>query len=112
MALAYASPGPGGKFFWITAVLPAIGFTLAALAWPGVITSYKIIVEWNVLFVDVLNAAHAASTLHWRPSVFVDGDRRIQADHRRGMLFSRYVPVIFMIAWVLLAGIVLSSPWR
>jgi len=112
MALAYASPGPGSKFFWISAVLPAIGFTLAALAWPGVITSYKIIVEWNVLFVDVLNAAHAASTLHWRPSVFVDGDRRIQADHRRGMLFSRYVPVIFMIAWVLLAGIVLSSPWR
>lgn len=112
MALNYASAGLAGKFFWITPVLSIIGFTLAALAWPGVNTGYKILVEWNLLFVDVLNEAHALPTFNWRPSVFVKGDRRIQLDHRRSMLFSRYVPIIFMIAWVVLAGVVLTSPWR
>ena len=112
MALNYASAGLTGKFFWIAPALSIIGFTLAALAWPGVSTSYKIIVEWNFLFVDVLNEAHAISTFRWRPSVFMESDRRIQLDHRRGMLFSRYVPIIFMIAWVVLAGVVLTSPWR
>jgi hypothetical protein len=112
MALNYAGAGLAGKFFWITPALSAIGFTLAVLAWPGVNTSYKIIVEWNVLFVEALNQAHASSTLNWRPSVFVDGERRIQLDHRRGMLFSRLMPVVFMIAWVVLASVVLTSPWR
>ena len=109
MALAYAGRGAGTSFFWISPTLSAVGFTLAALAWPGVATSYRIIVEWNVLFVDVLNAAHAASALKWRPSVFVDGDKRIHADHRRSMLFSRFVPAIFMVAWIVLAGIVLAA---
>ncbi len=109
MALAYAGPGSGAALRWISPTLAAVGFTLAALAWPGVATSYKIIVEWNILFVDILNAAHAATTIEWRPSVFVDGDRRIHAAHRRGMLFSRFVPLIFMVAWVVLAGLALAS---
>ena len=109
MALAYAGHGASMSFFWISPTLAAIGFTLAALAWPGVATSYKIIVEWNVLFVDALNEAHAASTLSWRPSVFVDGVERTHADHRRSMLFSRFVPAIFMIAWIVLSSIVFSS---
>lgn len=109
MALAYAGTGTAPRLFWIGPTLAVVGFTLAALAWPGVLVSYRIIVEWNVLFVDVLNAAHAASTIDWRPSVFVLGDRRIHADHRRGMLFSRFVPGIFMAAWVVLAILVLAS---
>lgn len=109
MSLAYAGAGSGTGLFWISPTLAVIGFTLAALAWPGVLTSYRIIVEWNVLLVDVLNTAHAASTVDWRPSVFVVGEKRIQADHRRGMLFSRLVPVIFMLAWVVLAGVVFAS---
>lgn len=109
MALTYAGEGAATSFFWISPILAAIGFTLAALAWPGVATSYKIIVEWNILFVAALDAGHEASTVLWRPSVFVDGNRRIQADHRRGMLFSRFIPIIFMVAWVVLAGIVLAA---
>ncbi len=112
MSLAYAGASPMAKFYWITPALSVIGFTLAVLAWPGLNTGYRIIVEWNILFMDALNEAHASSTLKWRPSVFVDGDRRIHAAHRRGMLFSRYMPVVFMIAWIILAGIVLTSPWR
>lgn len=109
MALTYGGHGASTPFFWISPTLSAVGFALAALAWPGVATSYKIIVEWNVLFVDVLNEAHAASTVRWRPSVFVDGDKRTHADHRRGMLFSRFVPGIFMVAWIALASTVLAS---
>ena len=109
MALAYVGTASAPNLFWIGPTLAVVGFTLAALAWPGVLVSHRIIVEWNVLFVDVLNAANAASTVEWRPSVFVDGDRRIHADHRRGMLFSRFVPGIFMAAWVVLAALVLAS---
>ena len=109
MALTYAGAGPGTTLFWIGPTLSVIGFSLAALAWPGMLVSYRIIVEWNVLFVDVLNAARATATVEWRPSVFVDGDRRIHADHRRGMLFARLVPGVFMVAWVILAGLVLAS---
>ena len=109
MALTYAGPSFGPSLFWISPTLSVIGFTLAALAWPGVLTSYKIIVEWNILFVDSLNAAHAASAIDWRPSVFADGDKRTHADHRRGLLFARFVPLIFMMAWVVLASLVLVS---
>ena len=109
MSLAYAGAGPTAKFYWITPALSIVGFTLAVLAWPGLNTGYRIVVEWNLLFMDALNEAHASSALRWRPSVFVAGDRRTQAAHRRGMLFSRHVPVVFMIAWAVLAGIVLTS---
>ncbi len=109
MALAYAGHGAGTPFSWISPTLSVIGFALAVLAWPGVTTSYKIVVEWNVLFVDVLHEAHAASTVQWRPSVFVDGGKPTHADHRRSLLFSRFVPAIFMVAWLVLACIVLAA---
>lgn len=109
MSLTYVGAGSGTGLFWISPIMAVIGFTLAALALPGVLTSYRIIVEWNILFVDILNAAHAASLVEWRPSVFIDGDKRIHADHRRGMLFSRLVPLIFMVAWLILAGVVVAS---
>ena len=47
--------------------------------------------------------------MRWRPSVFTDGDRRIQAHHRRSMLFARFVPAVFMVAWVALGALVLLS---
>ena len=59
----YANAGLAGKFFWITPTLSVVGFTLAVLAWPGLDTICKIIVEWNVMFVDALNEAHTLSTL-------------------------------------------------
>ena len=109
MALAYAGRGASASLFWISPTLAAIGLTLAALALPGVSTSFKKIVEWNVLLVDALNEAHAASALTWRPSVFVNGEKQTHADHRRSMLFSRSVPAIFMVAWVVLACTVFAS---
>ena len=85
---------------------------LAVLAWPGVNTSYKIIVEWNIILVRVLNEAHAASNFMWPTALFVSGERRTQADHRNSMLFARSVPIVFALAWAVLAAIVLTGPRR
>ena len=112
MSLVYASAHWTDKFFFIPPMLSVIGFMLAVLAWPGVKTSYKIIVEWNIILVRVLNEAHAASNFMWPASLFVSGERRTQADHRNSMLFARSVPVVFAVAWAVLAVVVLTGPWR
>lgn len=112
MALAYSNAHWSDKFFLVAPMLSVIGFTLAVLAWPGVNTSFKIIVEWNILLVQVLNEARAVSDFMWRPSLFAGGDRRTHDDHRNGMLFARAVPVVFAVAWAILAVVVLIAPWR
>lgn len=100
------------NLFMVSPILALIGFMLAILAWPGVQSSFKIIVEWNLMLIEVLNEAKAGSNILWRPSVFVSGDARTQAEHRNGLLFARFVPVVFCIAWALLAGVVLIAPQR
>ena len=112
MSLVYATDHSNQKFFLVPPMLSLIGFMLAVLAWPGVNTSYKIIVAWNIILVQVLNEAHAASNFMWPTSLFVSGERRTQADHRNSMLFARSVPIVFALAWAVLAAIVLTGPWR
>ena len=112
MSLAYATAHWQDKFFFVPPLLSVIGFMLAILAWPGVNTSYKIIVEWNIILVKVLNEANAASNFMWPTSLFVSGERRTQADHRNSMLFARSVPLVFAVAWAVLAVVVLTGPWR
>lgn len=112
MSLVYATAHWRDKFFFIPPLLSVLGFMLAILAWPGVNTSYKIIVEWNIILVRVLNEAHAASNFMWPTSLFVSGERRTQADHRNSMLFARSVPIVFAVAWAVLAFVVVTGPWR
>ncbi len=64
MSLVYATAHWRDKFFFVPPMLSVIGFMLAVLAWPGVNTSYKIIVEWNIILVQVLSEAHADVQLH------------------------------------------------
>ena len=112
MSLAYATGHWKDKFFFVPPMLSLIGFMLAVLAWPGVNTSYKIIVEWNIILVRVLKEAHAASDFMWPTALFVSGEQRTQADHRNSMLFARSVPVVFAVSWAVLAMVVLIGPWR
>ncbi len=112
MSLAYSNDRWSSRFFWIAPLLASVGFLLAVLAWPGISRSYEIIVEWNVLLIEALNEARQDPRFVWRPSVPRAGDARTQDYHRRGMLFSRLVPVVFGAAWVLLAAIVLTGPLR
>jgi len=112
MALVYSGARWSDKFFLVAPMLSLIGFLLAVLAWPGVNTRYRIVVEWNILLMATLNEAHGLPDFMWRPSVFQAGDSRTQADHRNGLLFARLVPIVFAIAWIILAGIVLTAPLR
>ena len=112
MSLAYAGEGPSGRFFLVAPLLAAIGFVLAMLAWPGVNRSVAIIVEWNILLLAALKGARADPGFVWRPSVDLAGDARTQASHRSSMLFTRCVPPVFALAWLLLAAIVLTVPMR
>ena len=68
--------------------------------------------EWNVLLIQALTEARKDPRFVWRPSVDVTGDARTQGHHRKGMLFARFVPAVFAVAWVLLATIVLTGPMR
>ena len=110
MSLAYANDRWSARFFWIAPLLALIGFLLAVLAWPGVNRSFEIVAEWNLLLIEALNEAKREPHFVWRPSIDIAGDARTQGYHRRGMLFTRFVPVVFAVAWVLLATIVLTGP--
>ena len=109
MSLAYVHAND--KTYLISFVLASLGFILAVVAWPGIKSSYDIIVEWNLLLISILNEARTSSNLLWRPSVFVHGDLRTQADHRKGLLFALLVPIVFCVAWSVLAGVVVTIRW-
>ena len=110
MSLAYIHSDKG--VYLVSPILAVIGFMLAVLSWPGVVSSFRIIVEWNLLLIEVLNEAKSGSDILWRPSVFLSGDLRTQAEHRNGLLFARFAPVVFCVAWAVLAGVVLVASWR
>ncbi len=112
MSLAYSGEGPTGRFFPVAPLLAAIGFLLAVLAWPGVNRGVAIVAEWNLLLIAALKGARADPGFVWRPSVDAAGDARTQAHHRNSMLFARFVPAVFALAWIALGAIVLTAPLR
>lgn len=112
MALAYANDGPSGRLFPVAPLLAAVGFLLALLAWPGVNRGVAIVVEWNLLLIAALKGARADPAFVWRPSVDAAGDAQTQRHHRSSMLFARFVPPVFALAWVALAAVVLSAALR
>ncbi len=112
MSLTYVNDHWAGRFFWIAPLLALVGFLLAVLSWPGVNRSFEIIAEWNILFIAALNEARADPQFVWRPSIGTVGAATEQGDHRRAMLFTRFVPAVFAVAWVCLASIVLTGPLR
>lgn len=112
MSLAYSGDRWSSRFFWIAPVLSLVGFLLAVLAWPGVSRGFQTIVEWNLLMIEVLPEARKDPRIVWIPSVAVAGAARMQSDHRRGLLFARFVPAVFAVAWLILAALVLTGPMR
>lgn len=112
MSLAYSNDRWSSRFFWIAPLLASIGLLLAVLAWPGINRSFEIVADWNVLLIETLNEALKEPRFVWRPSGNLPGDTKTQSYHRRGMLFTRLVPAVFAVAWVLLAVLVLTGPMR
>lgn len=112
MSLTYVNDQWSGRFFWIAPLLALVGFLLAVLAWPGVSRSFEIIAEWNILLIDAVNQARKEPHFAWRPSIGTLGASKEQGGHRRAMLFTRFVPAVFAVAWICLAAIVLMGPLR
>jgi hypothetical protein len=112
MSLTYVNDPWSGRFFWIAPLLALIGFLLAVLAWPGVSRSFEILAEWNVLLIDTMTEARTEPHFAWRPSIGTLGAAREQDGHRRAMVFSRFVPAVFALAWVCLGAMVLTAPFR
>lgn len=112
MSLAYSGDRWSGRFFWVAPLLALIGFLLAVLAWPGVGRGFETIVEWNTLLIEVLPRARQDPRIVWIRSVDVAGAAKTQGYHRRGLLFARFVPAVFAVAWIILAAIILTGPMR
>ena len=93
-------------FALLAPMLSTVGFVLAALAWLGIGTTSRIVVEWNDLLSALLDEAPAASRSMWRPSA-LRGGRQTAASHGRSMLFARAVPVVFAAVWAVLTVAVL-----
>ena len=93
-------------------ILSLVGLLLAALAWPGVDASFKIIVEWNVRQSQLMHANPQLTDSMWRLDVLGRGNQRADPDQRQTMLFARAVPAVFCIAWAILTVIALVLPSR
>ena len=113
MELANSDAHWSARFFLVLApMLSSIGFLLALLAWPGINTGVKIMIEWNAVLLQTLNDAPGVSSLTWRPSLLHGGGTRTRIDHRNSMLFARTVPAVFAVAWAILTVVVAIAPWR
>lgn len=109
MALGNRDAGWNASFGLVAPMLSLIGFVLAALCWPGVHSGVGIINEWNAMLMAALEEAPEPTRRMWRPSVFGKGARRSQMAHRRGMVFARAVPIVFMAAWAVFGVVALRS---
>ena len=113
MAMGSANAYSGAAFFKIVAsILSTLGLVLAVLAWPGVNTSYKTIIEWNSLLLNVMEGNPALAKSMWRPPISSRGNRRTDLDQRNSMLFARAVPVAFGVAWAILTVVAAMLPLR
>ena len=93
-------------------ILSLLGFVLAILAWPGVNSSYKILVEWNVQQLALMHGDPVMTEVMWRLDSLGSGSRRTNPDRGLSMLFARAVPTVFGIAWAALTIIAIVLPLR
>ncbi len=91
-------------------ILSLLGFILAVLAWPGVVASYKIIVEWNVRQLALMQAEPGLTGIMWRRDANGSGSERAAPDRGLSMLFARAVPAVFAAAWAILTVIAVLLP--
>jgi hypothetical protein len=106
-AMSNANPHWGTTFSVLVSPLLALtGFLLAALAWPGVNASFKIIVQWDARQLQLFQNRPALVGSLWRPHP----QTRRDLDQRTTMLFARAVPLVFTVAWAALMVIALVLP--
>ena len=114
MAMSNSNARSGETFFTLVPpILSLLGFVLAMLAWPGVNASYKILIEWNVRQIALLQGNPLMTEAMWRVDALGSGSHRTNPDRGLSMLFARAVPTVFGIAWAALTVVALVIPlWR
>lgn len=113
MAMSNANARWGTMFSTLVApVLSLVGLVLAALAWPGVDASFKIIFEWSSRQRHFMEENPVVTDMMWRLDVLSKGNRRADPDTRNTMLFARAVPAVFGVSWAILTVIALVLPFR
>jgi len=113
MAMSNANVQWGSMFSTLVApILFLVGLLLAALAWPGIDASFKIIFEWSSRQRQFMAESPDVTALFWRLDIPSKGNRRADPDTRSTMLFARAVPAVFGVAWAILTVIALVLPLR
>ena len=93
-------------------ILSLLGLILALLAWPGVDASDKIIVEWNVRQMALMQEDPVMTDVMWRLDRSGRNSKRASPERGLSMLFARTVPAVFSVAWAILTVIALLLPLR
>ena len=101
LTIAYtATMNSAGPWAAVVApVLAVLGLVLAALAWPGVNTTARLVMQWTLQVGDLLER-HPEAQPSW--STTQDDRRSRESGQRRSLLLFRFSPPIFLLVWVVL----------
>ena len=106
--MALTSERAGAPFALVAPVLASVGLLLAAMAWPGVAASFRIIAAWDARQREVMDGDPSLREGMWRPDVQGRTGRR-DPDQRVSMLFARAAPAVLALAWTILLGVALTG---
>lgn len=92
----------------VSPMLSVLGLLLAAVAWPGIDTTVRIVLEWTIRQGQLLEESpFLEGTVR---GLAAGGGARKSAhrDQRRSMWFFRAVPVLFVVVWAALTVVALA----
>ncbi|GAB3600765.1 hypothetical protein GCM10027586_03390 [Kineococcus gypseus] len=91
----------------VAPVLALLGLVLAAVAWPGVRVTTRLVHLWTARLGE-LTAQTPTARRGWAREW--EDRRRRESDQRRGSWFFLTVPAAFVLAWVVLLVVALALP--
>lgn len=91
----------------VAPILSVLGLVLAALAWPGIDATVKLVLQWTVRRGELLQENPQLSGTACGLVALGRDRQRANSDQRRSMLFFRAVPVLFVVVWLALTVVAL-----
>ena len=83
----------------VAPVLAGLGLLLAALAWPGVSSTARLVMQWTYEIGDLIERAPRAQ-VPWTSGP--EDRRRREQGQQRSLLLFRFAPPTFLIVWIVL----------
>jgi len=109
---AMSNTTPWGSTFGavVAPILAVLGLLLALLAWPGVASTARLVLDWTEEQVELLEQQSAlTSGVMVLPRQGTDR-RRVTSMQQRNMLLFRAVPGLFALVWTALTVVALVLP--